>query len=301
MAAYAVVSSNEAQIPFRWDLATPDQLGSLLDGVESPRLPWLDEFVQCAGKVAARSGGGQLVFVGRSLDSMFDLLSGAFADVGQPRVSRFPVSFARSGEFKNGRWTRPRLTQQERQQGRALLASIGAHPRDLARLVRPLAFVDVVHVGSTFGDVYELVRDWIEDERAPWSVIRKKLRFVGVTSREKTSPNAWRWHQHAPWTAELPSSAVLNVSLDPYAWSYFGNHQTKLHRTYRPKDWTADVDGPQRDEKTRDALAEAVGVVRYGRSREGRQALVRAMSSEPALSEVWLRTLITHLNRSGAN
>jgi hypothetical protein len=65
-------------VPFRWDLVTPDQLGSLLAGTSDPDLWFLDDLVECAGKVLARCGGGDLVFFGRSLDSMFDLLGGAF-------------------------------------------------------------------------------------------------------------------------------------------------------------------------------------------------------------------------------
>lgn len=248
------VERSDAQTPFRWDLVTPAQLGSLLDGIDEPTLPWIDEFVECAGKVVARSGGGQLVFVGRSLDSMFDLLSGAFEGLSQPGVSRLPLSFARAGVLKNGKWRTPGLTNNEVRQAREILASVGANPGGLARRDRPLAFVDVVHAGGTFTELFDLMRDWIEDERAPWTVIRKKVRFVGVTSREKTSPKTWRWQQHAPWTGQLPAGAVVNVSLDAYAWSYFGDHQTKLHRTFRPKDWTADIEGPDRDEKTRSAL-----------------------------------------------
>lgn len=290
---------SEAQTPFRWDLMTPAQLGSLLDGIEPQALPWLGEFVECAGKVVARSGGGQLVFVGRSLDSMYDLLSGSFMGLAQPDVSRLPLSFARAGVFKNGEWSRPALTPSERRQAREILASLGASPNDLARRDRPLAFVDVVHAGSTFTELFDLVRDWVEEEREPWPVIRKKVRFVGVTSRTKTSPNTWRWRQHAPWTDQLPANAVVNVSLDPCAWSYFGNYQTKLHRTFRPKDWVADIEGPQRDDKTRTALAEAVAVVKVGRSKDGRRSLARAMANEPTLAEPWLRSLVTHLSRTG--
>ena len=51
-------ASAESTVPFRWDLLTPDQLGTLLEGVERPG-PWfLDELVACAGKVLARSGNG---------------------------------------------------------------------------------------------------------------------------------------------------------------------------------------------------------------------------------------------------
>jgi hypothetical protein len=104
------------------------------------------------------------------------------------------------------------------------------------------------------------------------------------------------WQQHAAWTRRLPSRAVVNVSLDAWAWSYFGDQQVKLRRSYRPERWLADADGPDRDKRGRHALAEAVALVAYGRSRPGRQALARAIGCEPALVQPWLRTLVTNLN-----
>jgi hypothetical protein len=220
-------------VPFRWDLVTPDQLGSLLTGTAPPDLWFLDDLVACAGKVLARSGNGDLVFVGRSLDSMFDLLSAALADADdRRRLDRLPLSFQRSG-VRSGR---------------------------------------------------------------RWRVIRRKMRFVGVTSRTKTSPNTYRWQQHAAWTRQLRSRAVVNVSLSAWVWSYFGDCQVKLTRSYRPERWLADADGPDRDERTRQALAEAAALVAYGRSRPGRQALARAIGREPALAQPWLRTRIANLN-----
>lgn len=72
----------EVSLPFRWDLVTPAQLGSLLADRPEPDLWFRDALVECAGKVLARCGGGDLVFVGRSLDSMFDLLGGALGHTG---------------------------------------------------------------------------------------------------------------------------------------------------------------------------------------------------------------------------
>jgi hypothetical protein len=60
--------------------------------------------------------------------------------------------------------------------------------------------------------------------------------------------------------------------------------------------WLARADGPDRDERTRRALAEAVAIVAYGRTADGRRALARAMSGEPAMAEPWLRTLVARLN-----
>ncbi|MFI6826045.1 hypothetical protein ACIBG5_02990 [Kribbella sp. NPDC050241] len=60
-----------------------------------------------------------------------------------------------------------------------------------------LYFVDLVFEGSTFGNLYAVLRRWIDDDRAQWDVIRRPLRFIGSTARTKTSPNTWRWQQHA--------------------------------------------------------------------------------------------------------
>jgi hypothetical protein len=232
------MSEAPAQLPFRWDLVTRDQLGSLLAGMTQPDL-W------SPGRMA---------------------------------------------------WRRRPLTTAERAQARRMLAGLGLAPRSLARRDVPVVFTDVVAGGSTFGDLFAVLRAWIDDEHAQWDVIRRKLRFTGVTSRVKTSPNAFRWQQHAPWARQLPASSIVNVSLDRATWSYLADHQAKLTRSFPPAQWLAEAAAPGRDDNTRQALAQAVSLVSYGRSPEGRKALARTMDKEPALSQSWLRSLITHLN-----
>src|SRR5215467_8668866 len=83
-----------ANLPFRWDLVRPDQLGTLLDGYEAPDLWFATDLIACAAKVLARCGGGRILFVGRSADSIFDLLSGVLADTSwRDRLDRLPFSF----------------------------------------------------------------------------------------------------------------------------------------------------------------------------------------------------------------
>ncbi|BCY08104.1 hypothetical protein [Actinoplanes sp. L3-i22] len=280
--------------PFRWDLIRPDELGSLLDGVEPPDLWFLDALTVCAGKVLARSGDGDPVFVGRSLDSMFDLLSGALDGLGERRLHRLPISFTRPyRRVGPRRWAEPALTTAERDEARRMLATAGVTPYTLARRRRPVTFVDVVDGGGTFTELYDLLRTWIRDERETWPVIRRKVRFVGVTIQQRTSPNTYRWAQARQWTRELPADAVRSVSLDVDTWSYLGNTQQKLTRSLRPDRWLADADGPDRGERTRQALAEAVALVAHGRSRAGRQALARSIGER---AQPWTRTLVTDLN-----
>ncbi|GIF49602.1 hypothetical protein DFJ67_4114 [Asanoa ferruginea] len=284
----------EPNLPFRWDLVTPDQVGSLLSGAAPPDLWFLEHLVACAGKVVARSGDGDLFFVGRSLDSMFDLISGAFD--GRRAVRRLPLSFARERVGTPPRSRQRPLTPGEQAQLRRIMGTLDLTPRALARRARPATFVDVVAEGRTFSELFTLLRDWTDEDREPWSVIRRKLHFIGVTAQEKTSPNTYRWQQHAPWTTQLPAKSVINVSLHWMVWGYLAGNQIKLTRTFRPDRWLAEAAGPERGEQTREALAEAAALVAYGRSRTGRQALARVIVEEPTMSQSWLRAVVTLLN-----
>ena len=60
----------EPNVPFRWDLVTPDRLGSMVAEPVDLDPVFLDALVDCSAKLLARSAGGDLVFVGRSLDSI---------------------------------------------------------------------------------------------------------------------------------------------------------------------------------------------------------------------------------------
>ncbi|MFG1623415.1 hypothetical protein [Kribbella sp. NPDC049227] len=280
----------EPNRPFRWDLVRPDQLGSLLDDVGEPSLFFLDDLIECAARVLARCADGELYFVGRSVDSLFDLLSGALADTDwSSRLHSLPLSLFR-GDGRD-------FTPAEVRQLRTNLTADGLAPADLMR-GRPTVFVDLVFEGSTFGNLYAVLRRWIDDDRAQWDVIRRQLRFVGITARTKTSPNTWRWQQHAAFAAELPAASIRNVSLDGRLWSYFGDYQHKTAASFRRTRWSdPEVASPSRDQDTRFALAQAVRVVAAGRTAQVRRRLADRLTREPAISDRWLRDLQLALRR----
>lgn len=278
--------------PFRWDLVRRDQLGGLLDGVPEAEPPFLEAVAECAAKVLARSGDGDLYFVGRSGDSVFDLLSGVLAGSSRPgRVRLLPFAY---------RYETP-LRPYEVRQLRVNLEAMGVSPYKLARRSRPMVFADLVYGGETFGNLYGLLRDWIGDEREQWDVIRLKLRFAGVTIRQRTSPKAWRWWQDAGWTRDLPRTAIVNVSLPFPVWTYLGNEQEKISPSFRRASWgDEEITGPRHTKEVMEALAEAVAYVERGRSPEVRAAVARHLTAEPAFSQPWLRRLAREIRTGSA-
>jgi hypothetical protein len=102
----------------------------------------------------------------------------------------------------------------------------------------------------------------VTDVREPWPVIRRKVHFVALTARPPTTTQAARWQQAADWPAELPSSAVPNVSIDAALWDYLGHTRAKLTRHAGLQDWSVDQpDSPA----TRAAVVKAVALVTLGR------------------------------------
>jgi hypothetical protein len=73
--------SDEVVRRFRWDLTQRTRLGSLVD-IELPETPqtFIYDVVESCARVVAAAGDSDIVFVGRSPESLFHFLSGVLAE-----------------------------------------------------------------------------------------------------------------------------------------------------------------------------------------------------------------------------
>lgn len=279
--------------PFRWNVARREQLGNLLDGPEEPSLWFLDDLIELAGKVLARSTDSELYFVGRSVDSLYDVLSGALAHTGWAgRLHPLPLSLYGLTGAAHADSQTSRL--------RDYLTAAGLSPATIMR-GRSVALVDLVYQGSTFANLFGVLREWTRDEAGvdggpQWDVVRRQLRFVGITERRQTSPKTWRWHQHALWTDELPRMGIVNVSIPWSLWNYLGNVQPKTTPSFWAERWSdPTVAAPSRTKEALHALAEAVALVEAGRTDHVRSRIASVATSESSIREPWLRGLAREL------
>ncbi|WP_410816431.1 hypothetical protein [Micromonospora sp. 050-3] len=111
------------------------------------------------------------------------------------------------------------------------------------------------------------------------------------------------WRSNAPSRVEFRPwqqyrRRQVGVHLRRWLWEYFGDHQHKITRSFPVVRWLdQDTHVPARDPKTLAALAEAVALVAYGRSPEGRAGLAAAIAGEPTIRQPWVRSLVTELRR----
>jgi hypothetical protein len=287
--------SLEPVAPARWDVPRGDRLGSLPLRPEpaDPRAPqwrgydYRRQIVETAGRVPARSGGGDLYFPGRSCDSLRDVLAVFLAGTSHAgRVRLLPFSVDHIED----------ITPAALRQWRVNTAAFGLEPAVLARSRTPVTLCDLVWRARTFGFFYRALRGWAQDTGEPWSVIRRKLRFLGLVDQRETSPHTWRWSQdeYSSWVRELPSGAVHSIPLPYPVWSYLGDHQGKLSASFTHRLWHDPEQAALRDrgEATRRALHEAQRLVDFARSAEGRELFVRRLVADRAMREPWLRALV---------
>jgi hypothetical protein len=304
--------------PFRWDITKRNQLGRLLDTPvadpytwieqelagspwsEGPRTgqehyAWLiDELVSSGARSLAFADNADLYFVGRSLESLFDYLSGLLFDTswaGRPHLLHFS---ARNYSLDGIAQSNPEAVQEFRR----YLAHLALDPPGLSRRERAVAFVDVVASGGTLEQLIGFLYGWCRELGGDWEAVRRKVRIVGLTPRGKTSPKTWRWQQHADWVSCLERGAIKNVSIPGGFFYYLAGAQTKLTQSFPPWRWAdATVTLPQYDAPTLMALRRAVALFDAGRTRAHRTRFARELSRQPAMIHPWFRSLPGELNR----
>jgi hypothetical protein len=277
------------EIPFRWDLSHRNQLGTLVQGDSAASYSaFLDHLLPCCSRVLAFAGDSDLIFVGRSPESIFDHLSGLLFDSSwfdRLVLLHFSMRYREESEIRK---EHPDAMEAMR----SYLQQLGLHPEGLATRCRTAAFIDLVATGETFGRLTAFIHNWAKDTKYDWNAVRKKIRFVGITERTKTSPKTWRWQQHAPWLPLIERRAVKNVSIPRELWEYLGNYQNKVSRSYAPSQWgDSALSSPSHDEQQLKALRLAFELFELGRKKERREQFGSLLVREPAMKYGWFRML----------
>ena len=283
--------------PFSWSIVK-DRLPVQLPGnVELPpdAPPGFVMGIQrsCA-RVLALSGNANLVFVGRSPESLYDYLSGVLEGTSwEARCGLLNYS-NRYQPLKQLRSLHPASVKAMREQ----LRWFGLDPHALQSR-GGTAFVDLVYQGSTLGLLTDFLLSWAKEEGLDDSTIKCGLRFVGVTRRTKTSPKTWCWQQQVPWALEFPSRAIKNVSIPESLWCYLGNEQPKVFQSNPPAKWTDSSIQLRSRFGVRTSGQVALYLYQQGRDREERKAFVKLLAVEPAMRHRWLRTLASEIRGLG--
>jgi len=278
--------------PFRWDLSRRESLGHLVSGER----PWSyrefqSDLLDCIPRVITQAQQSELVFIGRSPESIFDLMSGLLAETAwAPRLSLLNLS------LRSLNAEELRTLPVQRRALRALLQDAGFSPMHLVRSKRPVAFIDLVYTGRTFSTLAGSLLDWGREARIDADEMARRIRWIGVTEQGPTSPKTWRWQQHWNYTQAFPPRVIRNVSIPSRLWTYLGDYQPKVTVSSPPDSWRdPGLRTPPRDANQLSALRLAWDLYMLGTARTTRLALARRLARSDRMDARWLRALVLEL------
>jgi hypothetical protein len=283
--------------PFRWNLRFRESLGGLLDGPRTAAYPeFLDDLLACAARCVAQSHNGDLCFLGRSPESLFDLLSGLLLDTPWADRLRLVQFSMRHLDLQGVRRRVPGALESLY----AYFQRLGIRPDDLIMAPHPVVCIDLVDSGQTLGHLVSVIHAWSTTAGLDWRAVKAKLRIIGITWRQRPSPHTWRWQEHAEWVSLLNRGAIKNVAVLGRLWDYLGNRQVKVTESFTPWRWaTGELTAPNYDESHLAALRLAVDLFDSGRTRDYREPFVDLLSQQRAMRSVWFRSLVHQVIPSG--
>lgn len=279
---------SEINFPFRWKIESPDELGSLIDSDFRLSQELLSGVRFCAARILTFSQNSRLVFVGRSLDNVHDYLSAILENTSwSNRLARLNISLY-GHSIDNIAKNYPKSFNSLKK----YFEELDIDPVVIKRNKLPTSFVDVVSEGGTYGQIFKLLNDWSNELQNDSFAMNKKIRFIGITNRKKTSPNTWRWHQQTEWTKYIKSSNIKNVSVDYGFWNQVANYQPKITKSFTPKMWdTEETGSPIHSEERIKALNEAHRLYNSGKSKDEKLLFLKELLNKESMKLDWLRNL----------
>jgi len=179
---------------------------------------------------------------------------------------------------------------------RDYLQSLGLHPEAIATKSRPVAFIDLVASGDTFGRLVTFLFNWSNEIGYDWNAVKRRIRIIGITKRTKTSPNTWRWQQHSDWVSLLGSQAIKNISISRDLWSYLGDYQQKVSQSYTPSRWgDSALASPSYTIEQLRELRLAFDLFELGRTQKKGEEFISLLTAESAMKYGWFRNLVAEL------
>jgi hypothetical protein len=256
-------------------------------------LHFREQLFEACAEVVAQSRGRALAFVGRSPESLYDLLRGVFRDTRRaPRLVLVPFSLRDHPREAARRAARAELDGLDRH-----FAELGLDPASIAADERGVAFVDFVAYGTTIGNLNDALEVLAECRRVDVDDLRRKVSYVGLV-KASLGWTHWRADGLSDGTRLFDEGRASVVPIPSRLWGLLGDQAPKTMDSHTRARWPRPCRLPPLDEERAEAIRLARDLRRVGQSREARRDFASRLARRAKGERAWLGSLVAGLLRS---
>ena len=247
--------------------------------------------VAIAAQTLALCRDGELFFIGRSAESVYDFLWGALDRLTWQSRLHLVVISTRNYEGY------PALTAQQKKGIQTYLTHLGLHPKQIIQRKRRTCLVDFVYSGWTIDAFLLLMQEWTKECRLSLADMQSKIECIlfqqeGENREDLCNAdfvNYYGWGRRSLHLVTVPHNFWYDAT----------ENVKKTLDSYTINDW-GDAEGirmlhPDNNSGDRNMLF----FREYGQSYKGKAELRKAMILQKrAMSYRWFYTILSGLNRT---
>jgi hypothetical protein len=258
---------------------------------------YLDNIAKCSAYILNYCRDGELFFIGRSPENIYDFLCGAFDKFStwRERLHYVIISMRGYTDYNS-------LTSEQSDAIKSYLTQCGLHPKDIIQRKRRTCLVDFIYSGGTLLDFTSFLKDWTKDERLSVKDMQYKIEFILMEKEShklesittdahcfvKEFVNDYGWGKNSYHLISVPDNFWYNCaeysskSIESYTVEIWGNEkkikQLKIDSFH--------------NEGERNARISYL----YGKHIKGKQLLRKYIIKCPAMRYKWFTTILSGLN-----
>lgn len=266
--------------PFRWNFDRHNEVGRRLLSVELPLYSerFVNDLLELGARVLFHARRDRLAFVGRSPESVYDLLCGLFADSAiRKRLWLLPFSM-RASSLASVRRDDPGAIEALRNH----LSSLQLDPPSIVARDGSISFIDLVESGETYLNLLDFYSAWATDAGIGWRAIRGKLHAIALVRADYASNRPSCWIRRDPMSRFAGVIRTTTLGISRSLWWYLAVDQPKVTKSHVPARWRTPVTADElRSARFWTGARAALFLRDLGRSPEVRRRFQRLLRARP--------------------
>lgn len=252
-----------------------------------------EELIQTIAQILSNIRNGEMFFIGRSPEHIYDFLSGALEHIPVYHNKLHLVNISIRRAYDNTGYDG--LEEKQKIAICQYLSKSGLHPKNIIQRKQRTCLIDFVHSGWTFDNLTNFLEKWCIEEKLSVKDMKMKIEFIIIEDETKEGKFIYnKYVNEHGWGR----NSLHRIYVKKRFWKACGDDLPKVTNSYTTNIWGEELEVDH-------SLDRLIGIqfakkmYELGKSLKGRKMLAKEMSKIGyAMRYTWYRSLVGAIRRN---